>query len=64
MNDTDTIQTAYADALTRLFAVFVEGLVAAGADAEQQAHAAAAFKAGLALARAARDQALKIVRQA
>lgn len=64
MNDTDIIQAAYADALRRLFAVFLEGLVAAGDDADQQAAAAATFRAGLALARTARDQALKIVRLA
>lgn len=63
MNDTDIIQTAYADALTRLFAVFVEGLVAAADDADRRAQAAAKFKSGLALARTARDQALQMARQ-
>ncbi len=64
MNDTDIVQTAYAAALTRLFAVFVDGLVAADGDTEQQARAATAFKSGLAMARTARDQALQMVRQA
>lgn len=64
MNDADIIQAAYADQLRRLFGVFFEALVAAEGDADAQAHAATAFKAGLALARTARDQALKMVRQA
>ncbi|HEU0277479.1 MAG TPA: hypothetical protein VFQ95_06655 [Rhodanobacteraceae bacterium] len=64
MNDTDVIQAAYADALHRLFAVFLEGLAAAGGDADRQTQAAATFKSGLVLARMARDQAMKMVRLA
>lgn len=64
MNDADIIQAAYGDQLHRLFGVFFDALVAADGDAAAQAHAASAFKAGLVLARTARDQALKMVRQA
>ncbi|MBN8713801.1 MAG: hypothetical protein J0H50_07465 [Xanthomonadales bacterium] len=57
MNDTDIIQSAYADVLTRLFSVYFSALVAAAGDASAEAQAADAFQAGLALARKARDAA-------
>lgn len=61
MNDAQTIQSAYAEALTRLFTVFLGSLANAEGDADAEAQAAQVFSEGLALARKARDAALKLV---
>ena len=63
MNDTDTIQSAYAEALTKLFSVYFGALGTAGGDTSAEAQAASDFKAGIALARRARDQAVTFVTQ-
>ena len=61
MTDADTIQTAYADTLTELFAVFFEALTDSRGNAQADAVARSRFAAGIALARKARDQALQLV---
>ena len=57
MNDTDIIQSAYADALTKLFSVYFGAIATAGGDTSAETQAANDFQGGLALARKARDQA-------
>ena len=61
MNDTDIIQSAYADELTRLFSVCFNALVSATGRTAAETQAADEFKNGLALARRARDQAIEFV---
>lgn len=61
MNDAQTIQSAYAQALGRLFEVFLGSLASAGGDADAEAQAAQVFQHGVALARKARDEAVKLV---
>ncbi|MEO8748086.1 MAG: hypothetical protein ABI379_10605 [Rhodanobacter sp.] len=61
MNDTDIIQSGYADALTRLFSVYFDALATGGGDTSAETQAASEFKAGVALARRARDQAVAFV---
>ncbi|MGH8235342.1 MAG: hypothetical protein ACREPU_14275 [Rhodanobacteraceae bacterium] len=63
MSDADIVQSAYADALTRLFAVYLGALASAGGRTSAEAQAANDFKSGLVLARKARDQAIELVKQ-
>lgn len=63
MSDAGTIQSAYAAALGRLFSDYVSALADAAGDADAEAQALARFKAGVALARKARDRALAVVGQ-
>lgn len=63
MNDTDTIQSAYADTLTTLFSVYFGALVSAEGRVTTEAQAASDFQNGLTLARRARDQAIEFVKQ-
>lgn len=63
MNDAQIIQSAYADALNRVFKVLVDALSSAGVDASAEAQAANEFKTGVALVRKARDEALRLVQQ-
>ena len=62
MNDTDIIQAAYADALTKLFAVYFDAPAFAGGRISAETLAANDFENGIALARRARDQALEFVK--
>lgn len=61
MNDTDTIQTAYATTLTQLFAVYFDSLTSADGNTTAAAAALDDFKRGVALARQARDAAVTAV---
>jgi hypothetical protein len=61
MQDSDIIQSAYADELTRLFSVYFSALVSATGRTSAEAQAAGEFNNGLALARRARDQAVQFV---
>lgn len=61
MNDTDTMQTAYATTLTQLFAVYFDSLTNANGDTTAAATALEDFKRGVALARQARDTAINAV---
>lgn len=62
MNDAQIIQSAYADTLTKLFAVFFDTVAASGGNSTAAAEAADDFRKGIALARSARDQALQLVK--
>ena len=62
MNDADTVAAAYADAIKGLFKVLSSSYLMAAGDKQAEKHADDAFKAGLALARKVRDQALVLVR--
>ncbi|HEX5352952.1 MAG TPA: hypothetical protein VFW60_02625 [Rhodanobacteraceae bacterium] len=62
MTDAQIIKSAYADALNKLFTVFFDALVTSGGNAQADAVAANHFKHGIALARVARDRALKFVK--
>lgn len=57
MNDQDTITAAYADALKGLYKVLLSSYVTAASNAALEQHAGEAFKAGVAIARKARDAA-------
>jgi hypothetical protein len=61
MKDSDIIQAAYADELTRLFSVYFSALVSATGRPAAETQAAGEFNNGLALARRARDQAVEFV---
>lgn len=61
MKDSDIIQSAYADELTRLFSVYFSALVSATGRTSAETQAADEFNNGLALARRARDQAVEFV---
>lgn len=61
MNDQDTITAAYADALKGLYKVLLSSYVTAAGNAALEQHAGEAFKAGVAIARKARDAALGLV---
>ena len=61
MNDTDTIQSAYADSLTTLFSVYFSALVSAEGREQAETQAANDFQNGLVLVRRARDQAIEFV---
>ncbi len=58
MNDHDAIQAAYAAILDQLFKVLFDGITEAAGNAPAEAQALASFKAGLAIARKARDGAV------
>ena len=62
MDDTKTLQDAYADELSGLFSVLFRSLAAAGGDKAEEAKAEEAFKSGLAVVRRARDKALEFVK--
>ncbi len=63
MSDTDIMQSAYASMLTKLFSVYFDALVSAQGRTSAETQAADDFKSGLALARRARDQAVRYVEQ-
>jgi len=63
MTDADIIQSAYADALKKLFSVYFEALATAAGDAAAEARAASDFGRGVAIARKARDRAAALVAQ-
>ena len=62
MNDADTVAAAYADAIKGLYKVLSSSYLMAAGDKQAEQQAGDAFKAGLALARKVRDQALVLVR--
>jgi hypothetical protein len=59
-DDQKTIQTAYADALGRLYAVLFDHYVEAGGDTAREQEADQHFTKGLGLARRSRDRALAL----
>lgn len=61
MNDQDTITAAYADALKVLFKVLSAQYITAAGNKALEQHADEAFKAGVAIARKARDAALGLL---
>jgi len=61
MNDRDTIEEAYADALRNLYNVLLDAFVEAPQDQKAQSSATQRFSAGLAMARKARDAALALL---
>ncbi|HLI17413.1 MAG TPA: hypothetical protein VKV22_03975 [Rhodanobacteraceae bacterium] len=61
MSDAQIIQSAYAETLSKLFAVFFDALSASGGNSTAATQAADDFGKGIALARKARDQALQLV---
>jgi hypothetical protein len=60
-DDQKTIQTAYADALGKLYAALFDQYVQAGGDTAEEQQADQHFTTGLALARRSRDRALALV---
>lgn len=60
-DDKTTIQTAYADALGKLYAALFDQLVQAAGDTAQEQQAEQHFTTGLRLARRSRDRALALV---
>jgi hypothetical protein len=60
-DDQNTIQTAYADALGRLYAALFDQYVQAGGDTTEEQQADQHFTTGLVLARRSRDHALALV---
>ena len=60
-SDPEIIQSAYQDALKRLYATLVLQYTDAGNDAPKQQEAGQHFTTGLAIARAARDRAIALV---
>lgn len=58
MNDQDVIKEAYADALKNLYSVLLDAFAATEQDKNALQQAGQRFKAGLDLARNARDAAL------
>lgn len=63
MTDTQIIQSAYTDVVKKLFTVFFDSLATAKGNQQAVAEAADHFSKGVALARDARDQALRLVQQ-
>jgi hypothetical protein len=61
MNDRDTIEQAYAEALRNLYNVLLDGFVKASQDQKAQNSATQRFGIGLAVARKARDAALALL---
>jgi hypothetical protein len=61
MNDQDVIKEAYTDALKNLYTVLLDAYAAAEQDKQALQQAVQRFKAGLALARNARDAALAVL---
>ena len=60
-DDQKNIQSAYADALGRLYAALFDQYVQAGGDAAEEQQADQHFMTGLGLARRSRDRALALV---
>jgi hypothetical protein len=60
-DDQKTIQTAYANALGKLYAEFFDEYTQAGGDTTQEQQADQRFTTGLSLARKSRDRALALV---
>jgi hypothetical protein len=60
-DDQKTIQTAYADALRKLYTELVDQYVQAGGDTAEEQQAEQHFTTGLGLARRSRDRALALV---
>ena len=60
-SDPEIIQSAYQDALKRLYAALVLQYTDAGNDASKQQEAGRHFSTGLTIARAARDRAIALV---
>jgi hypothetical protein len=60
-DDKTTIQTAYADALGKLYAELFDQFVQAAGDIAQEQQAEQHFTMGLSLARRSRDRALALV---
>ena len=59
--DQTSIQSAYEDALGKLYAVLFDAYVAAGGDSTQEQQADAHFTVGLTFAKKSRDRALALV---
>ena len=62
MDDTKTVQSAYANEVSELFSVFFKSLVIAGGDKAAEVKAEEAFKRALSVARKARQKALELVK--
>ena len=61
LSDHDIIKAAYQDAVEKIFAVFLDSVVAAKDDQKQIDVAKQRFKTAVALARTARDIALSLL---